>query len=199
MLVFKVKLDTSGVIKALRDYSRNIDTDYGDAVLNVHKDVIEPAVQKAIFTTTDKTKSHYAAWAGIRNDINCNIFSKFMRGANKLNIGTGEISYMDRKDPILNLDRDLKGKSGLPVRLWRILNWGVKGKYEIAARGKGFLTFFWTKIGRWMRLKKVNHPGQKGKFYFNKAVQEAGYTVSGKYGKLIRRIYFRYMKRYSGK
>lgn len=197
MLVFKVSLNTSGVIKALRDYSRNIDIDYGNAVLEVHKDVMEPAIQKAILVTEIKAKP--SAGSGIRNAISGNIFSKFMRGANKLSIGTGEIAYMDRKDPILNLDRDLKGKSGLPVRLWRILNWGVKGKYEIVARGKGFLTFFWTKIGRWMRLKKVSHPGQKGKFYFNKAVQEAGYTVSGKYGKLIRRIYFRYMKRYSGK
>jgi len=199
MLVFKVRLKTDGVIKSLREYSRNIDTDYGDAVLEVHKDMIEPAIQKAIFTTTDVTKKKYAAWAGIRNDINCNIFSKFMRGGNVLHVGTGEISYMDRKDPILSLGRDLKGKSGLPVRLWRILNWGVKGKYEIAARGKGLLTFFWIKLGRWVRFKKVNHPGQKGKFYFNKAAQEVGYTVSGKYGKLIRKIYFKYMKRYSGK
>lgn len=34
----------------------------------------------------------------------------------------------------------------------------------------GWLVFFWEKEGRWVKTKRVNHPGQKGKHYLRDAL-----------------------------
>jgi hypothetical protein len=38
----------------------------------------------------------------------------------------------------------------------------------------GYLRFFWVKRGRWVRMKMVNHPGQKGKHYLRNALISVG-------------------------
>lgn len=41
-------------------------------------------------------------------------------------------------------------------------------------RGGGHLHFFWRKRGQWVTLRKVNHPGQHGKFYLTRPLEVAG-------------------------
>lgn len=41
----------------------------------------------------------------------------------------------------------------------------------------GFLRFFWTKTGKWMALRKVNHPGNRTYNFLRRAVGVAGERV----------------------
>lgn len=38
----------------------------------------------------------------------------------------------------------------------------------------GWLVFFWEAEGRWVRTKRVNHPGQRGKHYLRNALLSVG-------------------------
>lgn len=47
---------------------------------------------------------------------------------------------------------------------------GIEGLYGSG----GSLRFYWRKVGRYVSFQKVNHPGQRGKFYLTRPLQVAG-------------------------
>lgn len=49
-------------------------------------------------------------------------------------------------------------------------------KHPIFARRKPYLVFYWPKLGRWMRLKKVNHPGNRPYKFLYRASNAAART-----------------------
>jgi hypothetical protein len=51
---------------------------------------------------------------------------------------------------------------------------GAKRHFIRPRNPDGWLVFFWDKKGRWVRTKRVNHPGQKGKHYLRDALIRTG-------------------------
>lgn len=49
-----------------------------------------------------------------------------------------------------------------------------RSKYVIRPRSKTYLKFYWRKVGHIVRLRQVNHPGQRGKGYLRKAAESVG-------------------------
>lgn len=82
--------------------------------------------------------------------------------------GIGQISEMDNSDPLLGMDRLIRGDD---VRLWRILEWGT-APHLIEARNVLQLHFFFKRIGVNVRHKSVNHPGTTGRRYFAMATYD---------------------------
>lgn len=46
--------------------------------------------------------------------------------------------------------------------------------HPIVARRAPLLVFFWEKVGKWMAVKKVNHPGNKAYAFLRTAIYNAG-------------------------
>lgn len=66
----------------------------------------------------------------------------------------------------LNYSSAVEGGSGL---------YGPKrSKYPIYPRRAKRLKFYWRKVGRVVSLPKVNHPGQRGKRYLERAAESVG-------------------------
>lgn len=52
----------------------------------------------------------------------------------------------------------------------RALATGIEGLYGSG----GSLRFYWRKVGKYVAFRKVNHPGQRGKFFLTRPLEVAG-------------------------
>lgn len=50
--------------------------------------------------------------------------------------------------------------------------------HEIVARNAPYLRFYWPRVGHWVSLKKVNHPGNRP-FHFGFQAQKVGHQELG--------------------
>lgn len=65
-------------------------------------------------------------------------------------------------------------KDGAPYP--HFLDVGTKA-HEIKAKNAPFLVFYWEKIGQWMRLKKVSHPGTAPRPFVNPSAEYGERTL----------------------
>lgn len=102
-----------------------------------------------------------------------NITSSIKRTKRLLVGGTGDTSYMDQNDPLVTF----RNPSNTEVRLWRILEWGVDAFKNIKAQNPNKpMVFYWRRIGqlfigkpfRAPYTEAIDHPGQRGRFYWEK-------------------------------
>ena len=58
-----------------------------------------------------------------------------------------------------------------PVKHAKFLEWGTR-PHVITAR-RGFLRFYWMRMGKQMTIRKVNHPGTKATWFLKNATHSA--------------------------
>jgi hypothetical protein len=116
------------------------------------------------------------------------------KGGHIITCGIGRITKMDQLDPLKRILKR-KPKNG-NIRLWRILQFGVDPFSELKARDPEVPMIFWWKrngiyfvgksekyssgyykgkvamVGRAPFNLAINHPGQKGRLYIEKARYE---------------------------
>jgi len=166
-------------------------------LLDYHKLMVETALRARLISTSKRDPSATPRFnvpfkpvgGGDKvKIIASNIKSKVLTSPLKIVAGSGEIAYMDRKDPLVvwGANRMLKG-----VRLWRILDEGAEA-HEITPRTALYLKFYSERLGQWITTKKVNHPGQSGREFVDKAFRDLngrGYIHSIR--DLLKRMYKR--------
>lgn len=62
--------------------------------------------------------------------------------------------------------------AGSDVHYTRFVDQGTK-PHKITAKGGGYLTFFWPKVGRIVHFKSVSHPGNKAYGFLMKGLERA--------------------------
>jgi hypothetical protein len=75
---------------------------------------------------------------------------------------------------------NVRGRSGSDLSYAIFPERGASA-HEIRPVGKPFLRFYWRRVGRWVRLSEVNHPGQAAQNYMTRALldiaPQRGYRV----------------------
>lgn len=75
---------------------------------------------------------------------------------------------------------NVRGRSGSDLSYAIFPERGASA-HEITPMSKPFLKFYWRRVGRWVRLSHVNHPGQPAQNYMIRALTDIapqrGYRV----------------------
>jgi hypothetical protein len=157
----KVRLN---VLRIKRDFfSSNLIVDIME---KHHRDVVERSVKNRLDANvhlSHLSKETRPVTGQFTKKIKQNVTTEAKRIGKNVFVGTGNMGILDRDDPIHLLGRDLKNPL---VRLWRILQWGTKSGYPIFPKTAKVLAWISPTTNRWIRKKKVTHPGIHGRFYF---------------------------------
>lgn len=171
----------------------------------LHVEVIEVNVKARLSRNVVLSHKSAETWpptGKITNEIKSNITSKAKRIKSRTSIfaGTVEMRAMDRDDPIKTLfpRRDFTKKSGFPIRMWRILEWGTVA-HPISPRRAKFLAWISPTSKTWQKAPFVQHPGTTGRSYLLDPATGAPYARDRIIVQKIRRRLGSMTKKYSYK
>jgi hypothetical protein len=143
--------------------------------------------QRIIAVFREKAKTN----AELGRAVEYNIGRKVRRMGHGFIGGVGDIRHMDEADPIFSLyPHKIHRIKNKRVRLWRILEYGA-GRHIIEASIAPFL-HFWSR-GKWYKTPSVDHPGQKGRFFF----ASTRYENKKLFEREIKKYLMRFFRRYS--
>lgn len=117
---------------------------------------------------------------GVELDIRRNITTAIVPGlssrrAKRISVGTGNVSKLDRQDPIFRLKNPRRHIDDKRVRLWRILQSGARPHVIMARHPQvHLLNFYWKRVGRRVKRLSVKHPGIRPRKYWYVADMENG-------------------------
>lgn len=199
-----------------------VSSELHQAALEGHRQ-IEKVVKARLLADDSSTrdpqaskKSNFKRAEAVAN----NITSLVLQSPNKIIGGTGKVSHMDDLDPL----NSIRPISNDKIRLWRILEWGVDPFNTLKARNPLKPMVFWWRrksiffvgkskdyffsraqtgpyanqpmmIGVAPYDEAIEHPGQLGRFYWQKSRSDARKV----YSTIVRLTLQRIIKKYSSK
>jgi hypothetical protein len=81
---------------------------------------------------------------------------------------------IEAKGPVLSLGGIVRGEVGSDESYARIVEDGAAPHVILPNPPRRYMKFYWRKVGQVVRLRKVNHPGMRGKGYLAEAARTAG-------------------------